>query len=673
LNKSSLAITFLIVALFIYASLSGDSALWGFNLLKFYPGWVRISALVLVIVTLIISSIKPKEHNETSVKRIGFWLPITIASLLVVSFFAFPSVTTFLGDGHLRTNQLRFGQLFLAPEPLDFLIHAGLFRFILGPLGYQPIVTYQLISAIAGAVFLIGIWRLAKALTGASELIAPKVFTLILLISSGALVLFFGYVESYSILLALLPFVITSAIHLLDGHSHWSRFVALFLLISFTHTLGAVLLTPLAVFVLVCAQRENFVARARKTSSALTFLLGGGLVLLVAFATFGIANVDMYVLRLLPETDSTPALLTTRHWTNLANWSLLAALPVFPLLPNVFKRLRQDVIWDDRRALIGLWLAIPALVFFVFFIPQLTGPRDWDLFAIPAYTLIVAAVLLSSRPERPFPIRSILAPIAISWALIAAFVGINHSLARSTDRFVDILEYTNERNLFKEYNLLSAYAKNHPSIARRRFEFLQKAWEQPPYLERDSVLVLNKLGEEHMKRGEYSLSEERLQLSLNIDNSNLYTYHFLANLYRASSAPQGIKKLAEYMSEALRTNARGLMDAGKLFSEVGEMAEAELCLTRAFTLDSADIFIVVNLGVYYLRTNDLQAARTLLEKATLIKPNYYTARYNLTLTYLRLSDWSAARKSLAKANALARTPQEKQQVQKLQGAFRERR
>ncbi len=376
LNRSSLTITSLIVALFVYASISGDSTLWGFNLLKFYPRWLQISALALVVGVLVASGAKRQTLNEASPKPIRFWIVVTIALLLVVSFFSFPAETTFLGDGHLRINQLRIGQLILAPEPLDSLIHAILFRFILHPLGYQPIVTYQLVSALSGTAFLIGIWRLAKALIGSSELIASQIFMSMLLISSGALVLFFGYVESYSILLALLPFVITSAIHLLEGHSHRSIFIILFLLISLTHTLAAILLTPLAIIVLVCTKSEDFAMRARKISLSLTFVLVGGLVFLGALATLGIANVDRYFLRLLPEIDSAPALLTTNHWINLVNWSLLATLPVFPLLPSILARVWQKTIWDDKRALIGIWLAIPALVFLMFFIPQLTAPLD---------------------------------------------------------------------------------------------------------------------------------------------------------------------------------------------------------------------------------------------------------------------------------------------------------
>ncbi len=281
--------------------------------------------------------------------------------------------------------------------------------------------------------------------------------------------------------------------------------------------------------------------------------------------------------------------------------------------------------------------------------------------------------MLSSHSEREFSIRSSLVAVLITWILVAAFVGINHSIPRSTDRFADILEHTDGKNLFKEYNLLSAYAKDNPSIANRRFEFLQKAWEQPPYRKKDSVLTLNKLGEEYMKRGDYLLSEESLQLSLKTDNSNLYTYHFLANLYRASGSQKKTKELAEYMSETLMTNARGQMDAGQMFAESGEMGRAGQCFSKAYALDSADIFVVVNLGVYYLRTEQFKKAKSALEKATLMNPNYYTAMYNLTLTHLRLNDWNAARKSFTRAKTLADSPREKQQIQKLQRVLGETR
>ncbi len=669
----------LIVALYVYASLSNNSSLWGFNLLKFYPVWLRFLALTLAAGALIISVVKhqnlektdKQSPGQTPEKTMSYWIPAAIGILLTVSFFAFPSVTTFLGDGHLRTNQLRFGHWFLATEPLDFLVHAGVYRLILHPLGYQPIVSYQIVSAISGAVFLIGIWRFSKAVRRESTLSIQSLSLMVLLSSSGALALFFGYVESYSILLSLLPHVIVSAINTLDGRSGAYSFIALFALASLTHTLGAILLAPLAFFVLMTAsERKPFPILAGKASRILSVTIGLGALLLVILATFRVANVDRYILQVFPTTSSTPAILTFRHWLNITNWLLLTALPVLPLLPNVFRRLKRRTIWDNKRVLVGVWLAIPALLFLLLFVPQLTGPRDWDLFAIPCYILFLSSVLIVVSEEHSFSIRPLIGPIAISWILLVALVGINHSVVRSTDRFADILHHTGERNLFKEYNLLSAYAKDHREIVNRRLEFLESAWAQPPYLKRDSVLTLNKLGDEYTKRGNYSRAHDMLQLSLKVDNSNLYTYHFLANLYHVSGKTQKISELAQYLATALPDNARGQMDAGQMFAESGNMAKAGKYFTRAYTLDSSDIFIVVNYGVYMLRTRRFTRARELLERATREKPDYFTARYNLALTYLSLNDKNAAKESFLQAEALARTPDERQQILSVQRLFR---
>jgi len=107
-----------------------------------------------------------------------------------------------------------------------------------------------------------------------------------------------------------------------------------------------------------------------------------------------------------------------------------------------------------------------------------------------------------------------------------------------------------------------------------------------------------------------------------------------------------------------------------MFAESGNMAKAGRYFTRAYTLDSSDIFILVNYGVYMLRTRSFTRAKELLERATRERPEYFTARYNLALTYLSLNDKNAAKESFQQADALARTPDEKRQIRSVQRLFR---
>ena len=575
--------------------------------------------------------------------------------VLFLIFLLFRSKTTYLGDGQLRTNQIVFGAWFLPTEALDFLIHALLFKYIFQPLGYSPMNCYQFVSAIFGGLFILGIWKVSRQLSESFSLLP-----FLILSSSGIIVLFFGYTESYSIIAALLPFLFLTGYRAHESPKHLRIFIILFLIGCATHSITLFLFAPAAIILVIHYVTHKYI------SAASLFAVSAMIILLIIVsiyiaAKFALPEFAKYLIPILKKSNSDDYLFGTRHWLDILNILALASLPLFLLPLPILKKLSTDAL-SDRRNLFLFSLIVPSLCTLIFFNPQLGMARDWDLFAIPAFAVLLAALFLYRNIVGNDPPSGILAAILLSLAITASFIMINNSVEKSTARFDDLISLQKNRNLFNEYNLLNAYASDYPEINNRWLEFALKAWNQPPPTREDSTLILNKLGEYYLKKGDFEKSNAYLSASLRTDSSNLLTYHYLIGYYNLSGNSNGLIQLASMMERHFSSQSRGLMDAGQLYCQLGYLNKGGECFQRAYALDSNDVFIMVNYGVYLLRAGNMQESLFLLKKASYQYPNYFAANYNLSLAYIGVGDKKNALYYLERAMTLAANKSDSSQV-----------
>ena len=159
-----------------------------------------------------------------------------------------------------------------------------------------------------------------------------------------------------------------------------------------------------------------------------------------------------------------------------------------------------------------------------------------------------------------------------------------------------------------------------------------------------------------------------IRLSLTVDSSHLLTYRYLINTLRVGGRDNRLHGVAQTMLTRFRDNARGIMDAGILYAELGDTANANKCLVRAYALDSNDVFIMVNYGVHMLRAGMPDIAVGVLERAVQRFPNYFLANFNLSLAYATTSKVELARHYLDVAEQLAANESERLQVSRLRKA-----
>ena len=189
--------------------------------------------------------------------------------------------------------------------------------------------------------------------------------------------------------------------------------------------------------------------------------------------------------------------------------------------------------------------------------------------------------------------------------------------------------------------------------------------ESPPNSIRDSAEILNRIATQFLEHADVTSAIYHLKLSLSIDSANLWTYHKLGEAYRRSGMIAELRTLALRMTNIFSKDARGQMDAGQLFCQLGNLDKGGDCLTRAYNLDSNDVFIIVNYGVYHFRRGNLPTALTLLKKAVTGHPDYFAANYNLSLVYLSMGDKANAYEYLKQAARLASNASDSNQVAKI--------
>jgi hypothetical protein len=665
-NRISFGLLLILFVLYVAAVLPGIKQLWGLNIAKFLPAWWSWLTVVATAATLLprVSRRLPALLGEFSrklaadkAKRLVFLLLLSGALLPI--WLIFYSKGYFLGDATLRLNLIAGGQLWLPTEIGDFFIHSIIDRLVLEPFGCQVALGYHVISALCGLAFLIGAYRLALYLKPSRSL-----FIFLIMMSSGMTVMFFGYIESYSILAALLPYFILSALKVIDGKSGSTVFFILFILTVVMHSMAIVILTGFFVMTLIISRVG--IDRARRISLCLIFLIIIGIVSVYIARAVGIGWAQRYFLAPLPSEDYRQGIFTLNHPLNIFNWLCISALPSMVIFASLPRKGRKEENDSDRRRIIpAIWMIVPAVVFMFFFIPQLGGPRDWDLFSPAVFLLIPAALIIyPAKSNRRLP-PHILPITVLSLCITISFAAVNASVTRAANRFCEIIEVSKFKNLFKEYGMLYNFAKNTPELEDRSLEFGLKAWAQPPYNKNDSVFMANELAEIFIDAQDKSRAYRYLGHSFAADSTNLKNHLLLVDYYRSFGETDKLPDLALRMERLFPANPHALLSAGMIFQEHNMMERAGKSLGQAYELNRSDPMTTLNYGIYHYDIGDYDRCIELLYGIKESDRFGFFAFYYRASAYLELGEIEKARASLTIAERLQKSADEKRMLRTL--------
>ncbi len=402
---------YLVLIAFFIAAYYPQYRVWGLAVWSYFPVWVRFVLLGMGAVIPPLAWYVEKRaalRSESAADARSGRRHLPLAMLLVfpyaAAFYLLRARAHFLGDGYTVLSLLaKDNPLVKSRELGEALAHIWL-KQLIGEGLPAASASFQIISIVSGVALIALIFICSLRLFDHDR---DRVLFTLGLGSAGYMLLFFGYVENYSLfVLAVAAYCLAGLLALRNQVNRWLILVPLVLAVFF-HILGMTLV-PGAMYVLMATTRlGKRVARAR----VLTKLVMAGLVgvvSVVAFSQYYQAHpfFRFAFVPLLPDrfTVEGYSLFSVKHLADVANL-LLMLLPAFLLLMAWVVRMPLRELMKPRGHRFLLVVAVSAIGAVFIFDPKIGMPRDWDLFSFAgvAPAVLVYSVLLGNSKRRPHP------------------------------------------------------------------------------------------------------------------------------------------------------------------------------------------------------------------------------------------------------------------------------
>ncbi|HUV36778.1 MAG TPA: tetratricopeptide repeat protein [Patescibacteria group bacterium] len=568
--------------------LVGVPKLWGTDQWQYLPGWIAFSLLVfglLVLVTEFRAALIRAARGAGRALRIAWLARNAYAGytvLLAVSaalFWIFRNATHLLGDGDLWANHLLKEIAF--NEPVSSWLYREVYRLLMGLVPSAAISTVTsaaVLSVTAGLVFMVYAARTARLLANGGD---GHGLVLIVLLSTGMMLLFFGYVETYPPLAAaIMAFTFYGLSFTWGRAAAWKPIVA-FAVAVVLHFSAIALLPGLGVLLWTGGGRTIDRGRYYRLLSAIVVV---GLAVLWSLQRWG-AFGNFFFEKFLPLFPGPPR---NRIAYPLFSWKtlfdsfnqIMFVCPMALFLLVGFVRPSRPHDGLTRRAILFLeTTAIFYLLEFLVFNKNIGVSRDWDLFAAMAIPLamLVTLLLLTRYP------RSTQALSVIAFAVLAVhtvpLVGIHAGKNASERRFLDLVHT----------GYWSSYAKGYG---------------------------YSTLGFYYVRSGDRERGLELNEMAVQADPKNPRYWYNVATMYyqdkRFDEAVELYKKVIDHDPEQLE--ARN--NLGVVYADMGRTDLAEREFSSILNSDSTYLQCYEPLSYIYFQTGQLDKCRRLYRKAS---------------------------------------------------------
>lgn len=483
-------LTALVLAGYVAATLWFPRTLWGIHSYAFLPrpvqGWA-IGLVLVALLGLVLSRFDwvSRAPGASPSRSVRLWRAVGIAGGALALFWIFRIRHTLLGDAHPLTQHLPLGMISHPRQPLAVLLHH--FSYELGQrmagTGRTPSsVAFDSVaaeSALAGVVFVWVAWLLGRDIVstrregGANPWIAIPVSALLL--TQGYMLLFFGYVENYTLYALAIGLYLLAGLRFLQGRAPFLPCVLALVLAVALDLAGAIFLPSLAVLAVWGLRRSGSrLAMVRDLAIGAVLVVGLDRLFTALGGDYNARQTfrDAWYLVARGEggSGSLRYLLTAAHLRDVTNVQLLigpfaAAL----LLPLAAHRLVRGG-FRDPKLLYLLSATLPALgSAWLFAEPPLGFPRDWDLFSSYGVAYVTAAgycLAIGPLSNRAFARLASVAAV-VSLFHLAPWVALNTSESLALERFKTLPRVRGREEYYVGYWYLT---HNDRAQAREWFE-----------------------------------------------------------------------------------------------------------------------------------------------------------------------------------------------------------
>lgn len=359
-----------------------------------HPGW----GFGLVVITALLFTIVP-ERNPSAVAFTDAWrrwLPLILAGLLSAGMFFL------LRNNFINADGMAFAEKFARDIPLtgahvthdemwELYVHSRFWDWTSGLFGWSVEQSYQVLSALAGGVFVVLLFLYARRAAPRT----PMAF-MVIMVCGGYMQLFFGDVENYTLTSVLIfAYFLAAQRHL--GKGNTVIVPALLLGIAITFHLLAVALLPSLLYLLLRRWKAGY---QRDVLQAVAILGGivGGTLLWFHFNGLHLRDLWFYSHALGHGGDIIGMLApcSPRYYFQLLNLLLLLMPAVLLLLPD----LRSVFRATDALHVHLLVAAIGMGLYVLMWRAKLGVYEDWNLFApaaVPSMLLVTRYICLDGK------------------------------------------------------------------------------------------------------------------------------------------------------------------------------------------------------------------------------------------------------------------------------------
>lgn len=601
-------LTCLLAGMLLPAGLS-----WGFHFLRFVtPVEVAAAAAIIIAAAFVLQSAPLDLLN----KMASFYAshPVLFAGILLGAFGIAAEIfrvrVPLLGDSFYIVKHyadVNRGEKVLDPrnEPLAAFLYYSLMRFT-GEPGYRELLnTFFYAGIILGGGFI----AMASVLVR-NIFVDPmhRLLTLFLLLSMPYMVLFFGYLENYALVLFILMLFILTATLVLKGKFPFTLLALLAVLHMLVHYLTFLLLPSIG-YVTMLLYRQG-----RRKEIA----LGAGIMVIALVALLTSIHWDFSIIFpndphhhyltltapiALADATSQPYTVFSRyHFLDLFNYAVLMAGAVSVLFLVPFLDHPRPILPFPRHMTTFLLIAFaPITAFIVLAKFDLGAARDWDVCA--AYFLfftLAAAVFLFGRGASPAAQRVAILCIVLMLVQSIAMFRVTASTDASISRYRSLLD---RRNM-SQYGLYSARL------------FLALYYHQA--------------------------GNDTSVIGLWRDYINEYPgdargyRNILENLERVPTSDKSLSTVYERWIESIpydevaRTNyVNFLIASGNACFRSSQLPAALAKYRRAYSIDSSNFDVVMNIGSVLAEAGRPADAIPYFQKAIQLNPDFATAYFNL--------------------------------------------
>lgn len=601
----------------------GRSLLWGLHHAAFLPPWVAACLLLVMLFSLVPPSASHLIAGFQSLARNAdrlhsALLPLGFGAIVLTLFLLLPVEHGLLGDSDGRLAEVAADQLpglMFRPHASDTVVRHTLHHSVGTLLGWTAARSYATISSAWGLVLLVAGWHVCRQL---SPSVAGRWLLFVPLTTSGYMLLFFGYIETYSSVAALGLVLLAATLGYARGKVGLWLPVAVWCLLCVHHLLGGLAGSCLVLAVVRRHQLDRFLPGFVASRLPVVVSVSAGL---AAWLFFLVVRPTSAIPLFVPYDHIPYTLLHPAHLAETANFVGLSALPAVVMLGAAWLCQPGREGRDSQQDLVVAAAGSTAMLMFI--TNPALGRLDWDLMAMHAPLWILAGGVCLERALRGH------AAIMPKAALAMSAVSLLHTvpwiaLQQSPQRLIRSIE-------------TMAAADPHVAGSRAlklgvRFEQLgypqaaMRQYERAILHNPEDALALYNMGRVQDQWGQLDAARQLYEQAVALDTDLPKVWNNLGAIYLRQQSPAEAVRALERAVVLEPDFVGGWNNLGTAYYDQNRFADAARAYERAASSagegpdgqpdsqpDSLPDHLYFNLGVAHARAGDFAAAAAALE------------------------------------------------------------